>query len=100
MKESSIAAAVKAGKSKSSAQRSSEGFSWKSKCLFCANDASSEFLKAETKKAKDKRIIVSNVMTMTIHENMMKVGKNRNDKWGRTVISRIENVDLVAAEGM
>ena len=68
-------------------------------CLFCGKDASSEFLKKESKKHLDDRESVHLIEMLHVKDTILKAGEMRNDEWGKEVCTRICNVvDLVAAE--
>lgn len=79
--------------------RSSFVFSWKTKCFFCTNDASLEFVAAERKKEKHEHTAVHIVMKMVLREIVTKAAKERNKERGLGVISRMTNVDRIASEG-
>ncbi|XP_076040412.1 glutamate--cysteine ligase isoform X1 [Oratosquilla oratoria] len=68
-------------------------------CLFCGKDASSDFLKKESKKYLGDRESVHCIEMLHVKDTILKAGEMRKDEWGKEVCTRICNVvDLVAAE--
>lgn len=100
-REKCVAAAMKARETQSREKRSSAPiFVFKEKCLFCAEDASENFVCQQTKKPSGKREVVSLVSTMNFKNHILEVAQGRGDKWGEDVSSRIRYVsDLVASDG-
>ena len=67
-------------------------FSWKLHCFLCGQNAESK------RKDRDR---VKKVMTIPVHNNVMEHARSRGDKWGETVLGRLENcTDLVAEEAI
>lgn len=74
-------------------------FEFAKKCLFCAQDIPSDYLKKENKKPIDKRIPVYNVRTITVKDSILDAAEKRSDVWGQEVKDRIiHTADLVAAD--
>lgn len=74
----------------------SEQFDFKTKCMFCAQEITKEFLINESKKPRGRRIEISNVRSNTnINTGITKAAEKMNDDWSREVTSRIRGVDLV-----
>ena len=71
-------------------------FDSKLQCLFCGETADKI---AEQKKPRKYRKSIHEVTTMVLQETVREKAKERNDKLGYLVLSRIDSViDLVAAE--
>ena len=69
-------------------------FDIKSDCFFCT-----EPVTQNAKLAKHRKRAVSNVETLEFQTKILKLAKERQDKWGSDVTQRIQHVyDLVAAE--
>ncbi|CAH1155651.1 unnamed protein product [Phaedon cochleariae] len=101
-RERSIIAAIRAntGETSGTVRRSNLlTFEWKTKCLFCAQDASEQFLAREQKNHVDKRDSVGLIQTLNMNEKLEKIAGERNDSFSEKVVLRIKDVDLVAAEG-
>ena len=59
------------------------------------------FFSVEMKLIPSVKDLYRHVTTIEFHQNIVKIANERNDKWGRDVLLRLDScIDLVAAEGI
>ena len=64
-------------------------------CLFCADDASDDFLNKQHKKLLIKQGIVKQVIKDHTKISILEAARNRGDEWGKQVITHISNENIV-----
>lgn len=75
-------------------------FQFKEICICCAKDISEFFKAQQSKKPKDKRESLHEVMGLNTIQNIRAAAKARGEAWGEDVLRRFATeIDLIATEG-